>query len=58
MLFIPIMKELNKLREDIEKVRSQFFIFYELTKMMRTTLRLDEIVYIILTGLTAGQGLG
>ncbi|UCG35731.1 MAG: sensor domain-containing diguanylate cyclase [Candidatus Omnitrophota bacterium] len=52
------MRELDRLKEDIEKVRSQFYIFYELTKMMRTTLRLDEIVYIILTGLTAGQGLG
>jgi len=51
------MGEVDKLREEIEKLRSQFYIFYELTKMMRTTLRLDEIVYIILTGLTAGQGL-
>jgi diguanylate cyclase (GGDEF)-like protein len=47
----------QKLRLELEKIRSQFYIFYELTKAMRTTLRLDEIVYIILTGLTAHQGL-
>ena len=45
------------LREEVEKLRSQLYIFYELTKAMRTTLRLDEIVYIILTGLTAHHGL-
>ncbi len=39
-------------------MRSQLYVFYELTRAMRTTLRLDEITYIILTGLTAGQGLG
>lgn len=50
-------KEIRLLREDLEKMRSQFYIFYELTKALRTTLRLDEIVYAILTGLTAHQGL-
>jgi diguanylate cyclase (GGDEF)-like protein len=50
-------EEIRKLQTEVEKIRSQFYIFYELTKAMRTTLRLDEIAYIILTGLTAGQGL-
>lgn len=50
-------QKVNKLQEELEKMRSQFYIFYELTRAMRTTLRLDEIVYIILTGLTAHQGL-
>lgn len=49
--------EIAKLKEEIEKVHSQFYIFYELTNAMRRTLRLDEIVYIILTGLTAHKGL-
>lgn len=52
------MEEEEKLRRELEKVRSQFYIFYELTQAMRTTLHLDEIVYIMLTGLTAHQGLG
>lgn len=51
-------KELEKLKAELEKARSQLYIFYELTQAMRTTLRLDEIVYIILTGLTAHHGLG
>jgi len=49
--------ELTNLRDEAEKLRAQFYIFYELTKAMRTTLRIDEIVYIILTGLTAHDGL-
>ncbi len=49
--------EIEKLKEELEKVRSQLYVFYELTKAMRTTLRLDEITYIILTGLTAHEGL-
>lgn len=50
-------KEISKLKEELEKARSQLYVFYELTKAMRTTLRLDEITYIILTGLTADEGL-
>jgi len=50
-------KEISKLKQELEKARSQLYVFYELTKAMRTTLRLDEITYIILTGLTANEGL-
>ncbi len=53
-----IQDKLKSLEEELEKTKSQFYIFYELTQAMRTTLRLDEISYIILTGLTAHQGLG
>ncbi|RKY31120.1 MAG: hypothetical protein DRP68_05385, partial [Candidatus Omnitrophota bacterium] len=49
---------IEDLRKELEKARSQFYIFYELTQAMRTTLRLEEISYIILTGLTAHHGLG
>ncbi len=50
-------EELKKIKEELDKTRSQLYILYELNKAMRTTLRLDEIVYIILTGLTAHEGL-
>lgn len=50
--------DINDLKEALEKAKSQLNIFYTLTKLMRTTLRLDEIAYSILTGLTARQGLG
>jgi diguanylate cyclase (GGDEF)-like protein len=49
--------DIKKLREELGKARSQLYILYELNKAMRTTLRLEEIVYIILTGLTAHEGL-
>ncbi|MDD5195439.1 MAG: sensor domain-containing diguanylate cyclase [Candidatus Omnitrophica bacterium] len=52
-----LQEQAKKLKEEAEKIRYQLYIFYELTKAMRTTLRLEEIVYIILTGLTAHQGL-
>lgn len=53
------MQELNqilRLKEEIEKLRQQFYLFAEITKIMRKTLYLDEIAYIILTALTAHQG--
>ncbi|MBD3263969.1 MAG: hypothetical protein GF375_02560, partial [Candidatus Omnitrophica bacterium] len=50
--------EVVKLRKELEKTRSQLHIFYQITKAMRTTLRLEEIIYTILTGLTAHEGLG
>lgn len=49
---------IQRLQKELDKVRSQLYIFYELNKAMRTTLRLDEITYIILTGITAHAGLG
>lgn len=50
-------EDVKKIKEELEKTRSQLYILYELNKAMRTTLRLEEIVYIILTGLTAHEGL-
>ena len=49
--------KVDQLKKELEQVRSQLYVFYELTKAMRTTLRLEEITYIILTGLTAHEGL-
>jgi len=49
--------QIDKLKKELEQARSQLYVFYELTKAMRTTLRLEEIAYIILTGLTAHEGL-
>ena len=49
---------MKKLRDELERLRFQLYFFYELSKAMRITLRLEEITYIILTGLTAHEGLG
>lgn len=41
-----------------ERTRNELAILYEISNAMRTTLKLDEILYIILTGVTAHIGLG
>jgi diguanylate cyclase (GGDEF)-like protein len=52
------MDELNKLKQDLERTKMELGILYEISNAMRTTLRLDEVLYIILTGVTAHIGLG
>jgi len=50
-------EKIKKLEKELAKTRSHLEIFYDLTKAMRKTLHLEEISYIILTGLTSHQGL-
>lgn len=52
------MEELNKLNQELERTKTELAILYEISNAMRTTLKLDEILYIILTGVTAHTGLG
>ncbi|HEC68883.1 MAG TPA: sensor domain-containing diguanylate cyclase [Candidatus Omnitrophica bacterium] len=51
-------KNLQDLQRELVRLRTQFKIFYEITQALRTTLKLDEILYIILTAITAHEGLG
>ncbi|MEW6170512.1 MAG: sensor domain-containing diguanylate cyclase [Candidatus Omnitrophota bacterium] len=51
-------EEIQKLQLEINKTRTELSILYEISNAMRTTLNLDEILYIILTGVTAHVGLG
>lgn len=44
--------------EELQKVRNELNLLYEISNAMRTTLKLDEILYIILTAVTAHAGLG
>ena len=53
-----IMNELVQLKEKLTRVSAELTILYEISNAMRTTLKLDEILYIILTGVTAHVGLG
>lgn len=46
------------LQKELEKSRSELWMFYEIGNLMRTTLKLDEILYIILTCVTSHEGLG
>lgn len=55
---IKEIEEINRLQSDINRTRAELTILYEISNALRTTLRLDEILYIILTGVTAHLGLG
>jgi len=52
------MEESNRLKQELERTKTELGILYEISNAMRTTLKLDEILYIILTGVTAHIGLG
>jgi len=52
------MEELIKAKNELERTKLELGILYEISNAMRTTLKLDEILYIILTGVTAHIGLG
>jgi len=42
----------------LDKHHAELLMLYEVSMAMSSTLRLDEILYIILTSVTAGEGLG
>ncbi len=48
----------SSLKTVLEKMEKEFSMLYEISNAMRTTLKLDQILYIILTALTAHEGLG
>ena len=52
------MEEIIKTKNELERTKTELAILYEVSNAMRTTLKLDEILYIILTGVTAHIGLG
>lgn len=50
--------EKENLKNKLEKTQAELLMLYEISNAMRTTLKLDEILYIILTAVTAHEGLG
>ena len=48
----------KELGEEIERLNWEFSLLYEISNAIRTTLKLDQILYIILTALTSHEGLG
>jgi diguanylate cyclase (GGDEF)-like protein len=52
------MDDITKTKQELERTKIELSILYEISNAMRTTLKLDEILYIILTGVTAHIGLG
>jgi diguanylate cyclase (GGDEF)-like protein len=51
-------KNIEKIKKDFEKARAELWLLYEISNAMRTTLELEEILYIILTAVTSHEGLG
>ena len=45
-------------RGDSDRIKRELSILYEVSNAMRTTLKLDQIFYMILTALTSHEGLG
>ena len=48
----------KSLQEQINHANKELAILYNISNAMRTTLELNHILYIILTGVTAHTGLG
>lgn len=45
-------------KAELEQLNWEFSLLYEISNAIRTTLKLDQILYIILTALTSHEGLG
>ncbi|MDD5614130.1 MAG: GAF domain-containing protein, partial [Candidatus Omnitrophica bacterium] len=48
----------NNNQQKLRNLETELSLLYEVSNMMRTTLKLDEIFYIFLTAITAHAGLG
>ncbi len=46
------------LKKELNRVKTELWLLYEISNAMRTTLKLPEILYIILTAVTFHEGLG
>jgi len=49
---------LNHTHEELQRARNELALLYEISNAMHTTLKPEEILYIILTAVTAHVGLG
>ena len=52
------MEREKDLKHELERLEWEFNMLYEVSNAMRSTLKLDQIFYIILTALTSHEGLG
>lgn len=50
--------ENDPLQKELERAQSELWMFYEISNLMRATLKLNEVLYIILTCVTSHEGLG
>jgi diguanylate cyclase (GGDEF)-like protein len=50
--------EEQRLQEELKKTRQELLLLYEIGNLIRTTLLLDEVIYLILSAVTSHEGLG
>ncbi len=50
--------KIKKLKEDLQKTKSELWFLYEISNAMRTTLNMPEVLYVILSAVTSHEGLG
>lgn len=50
--------DILKLQAELRKTRRQLMVLYEVGNLMRMTLKLDEIIFLILSAVTSHEGLG
>lgn len=54
----PIIKDMESLKGQLHQAQKELSVLYDISNAMRTTLELNHIMYIILTGVTSHAGLG
>ncbi|OGW81370.1 MAG: hypothetical protein A3C47_06885 [Omnitrophica bacterium RIFCSPHIGHO2_02_FULL_51_18] len=47
-----------RLQEELRKTRQELLLLYEIGNLIRTTLLLDEVIYLILSAVTSHEGMG
>ncbi len=48
----------SRLQEELDRTRHELVLLYEVGKLIRTSLELDEVIYLILSAVTSHEGLG
>lgn len=48
----------HRLQEELKKTRQELLLLYEIGNLIRTTLLLDEVMYLILSAVTSHEGMG
>ena len=51
-------RDISQIAREFEKAKAELWLLYEISNAMRTTLELEQILYIILTAVTSHEGLG
>ena len=50
--------EETSLQEELKKTRHELLLLYEIGNLIRKTLLLDEVIYLILSAVTSHEGMG